>query len=171
MGALAVSAQAGDELVTIGLGSCVGVAVVDRAAGVAALAHVMLPEAIGSGDAPAGKYADRAVPALVAAAQERGARRVRLEAVIAGGAQMFSTEIGSALDVGSRNAAAVKRALEQARIPLRAEQTGGGRGRTMRVHVAPARVTVKEAGGREHDLWSGRLGAAARPSAIPEAAR
>lgn len=157
MGELAVSAEPGDELVTIGLGSCIGVAVLDRARAVAAMAHVMLPDASAEREAPAGKYADRAIPALVAAAEELGARRVRLEAVIVGGAQMFSAAVGSALDVGSRNEAAVKAALAQARIPLRAQQTGGGRGRTMRVHVAPALVTVKEAGGIEQELWSGGL--------------
>lgn len=159
MGELAVSAEPGDELVTIGLGSCIGVAVVDRARSVAAMAHVMLPDASADPEAPAGKYADRAIPALVAAAEELGARRVRLEAVIVGGAQMFSTNVGSALDVGARNQSAVKAALTQARIPLRAEQTGGGKGRTMRVHVAPALVTVKEAGGTEVELWSGGLSA------------
>lgn len=155
MGELAVSAKPGDELVTIGLGSCIGVAVVDRARSVAGMAHVMLPEAGADVDGPPGKYADRAVPALVAATEQLGARRMRLEAVIVGGAQMFSPAIGSGLDVGARNAAAVRAALARARIPLRAEQIGGAKGRTMRVYVAPARVTVKEAGGVEAPLWEG----------------
>ncbi|WP_049793136.1 chemotaxis protein CheD [Conexibacter woesei] len=155
MGELAVSATPGDELTSIGLGSCIGVALVDRARGVAALAHVMLPDATADLDAPAGKYADRAIPALVAAAEELGARRVRLEAVLVGGAQMFDVGVGSALDIGARNAVAVRAALQSARIPVRAEQVGGRRGRTMRVHVDPLHVTVKEAGGREAELWNG----------------
>lgn len=166
MGELAVTADPDDELVTIGLGSCIGVALVDRARAVAAMAHVMLPDASAEADAPAGKYADRAIPALVAAAEELGARRVRLEAVIVGGAQMFSTNVGSALDVGARNQVAVKAALLQARIPLRAEQTGGGKGRTMRVHASPALVTVKEAGGTEIELWSGALGVKRTPAEV-----
>lgn len=159
MGELAVSATPGDELMSIGLGSCIGVALIDRARGVAALAHVMLPDAAIDANAPAGKYADRAIPALVAQAEELGARRVRLEAVLVGGAQMFDVGVGSALDIGARNAVAVHAALGQARIPVRAEQTGGRRGRTMRVHVGPMNVTVKEAGGREEQLWSGSLSA------------
>jgi chemotaxis protein CheD len=156
MGELAVSGAPGDQLVTIGLGSCIGVALVDRARSVAALAHVMLPDATTDAEAPAGKYADRAIPALVAAVEDLGARRLRLEAVIVGGAQMFSVAVGSTLDVGARNAVAVRAALAKARIPVRAELTGGDRGRTMRVHVSPALVTVKEAGGSEVELWSGR---------------
>ncbi len=49
MGKLAVSATAGDVLVTIGLGSCIGLVIADRRARVAGLAHVMLPAATGGG--------------------------------------------------------------------------------------------------------------------------
>jgi chemotaxis protein CheD len=153
MGELAVSASAEDELVSIGLGSCIGLTLIDRAKAVAGLAHVMLPESVAADDEAPGKYADRAVPALIAATEEVGARRVRLEAVIVGGAQMFKLGGASALDVGARNTAAVRAALDAARIPLRAEETGGGRGRTVRVHVGAARVTVKEAGGQEVALF------------------
>ncbi|HEY4280308.1 MAG TPA: chemotaxis protein CheD [Conexibacter sp.] len=155
MGELAVSATPGDELLSIGLGSCIGVAVVDRARHVAALAHVMLPDAAADPSGPPGKYADRAIPALVAAAEQHGARRVRLEAVLVGGAQMFAVGIGSTLDIGARNATAVKAALQRARIPVRAAEVGGNRGRTMRLLVGAMTVTVKEAGGREAELWSG----------------
>lgn len=155
MGELAVSASPEEELMSIGLGSCIGLALVDRARGVAALAHVMLPDAAADPSAPAGKYADRAIPALVAETERLGARRVRLEAVLVGGAQMFDVGVGSALDIGARNATAVRAALAQARIPVRAEEVGGRRGRTMRLHVGPMTVTVKEAGGREVELWNG----------------
>ena len=47
MGELAVSGTVGDELVAIGLGSCIGLALVDRDANVAGLAHVVLPESQG----------------------------------------------------------------------------------------------------------------------------
>lgn len=158
MGELTVSSEADDELLTIGLGSCIGVAVVDRARSVAGLAHVMLPDAAAVPNAPEGKFADTAIPALIAASERLGARRVRLEAVMVGGAQMFEVGVGSALDIGARNAVAVKAALAKARIPLRAAETGGRRGRTMRLHIGAMTVTVKEAGGREVELWSAPLG-------------
>jgi chemotaxis protein CheD len=155
MGELAASSTPEDELLTIGLGSCIGVALLDRARAVAALAHVMLPEAATVSEAPAGKFADLAIPALIEASEQLGARRVRLEAVLVGGAQMFEVGLGSALDIGARNAVAVEAALAKARIPVRAAETGGRRGRTMRVHVGAMSVTVKEAGGTEVELWSG----------------
>jgi chemotaxis protein CheD len=64
---------------------------------------------------------------------------------------MFATA-GAALEVGQRNEAAVRRQLEALRIPVIAAETGGRRGRTVRVHVDAARVTVREAGGSDHDL-------------------
>lgn len=173
MGELAVSMTPGDQLVSIGLGSCVGVAVVDRAGGVAGLAHVMLPDsgadAASAAPPQPGKYADRAIPALIAATEELGARRVRLEAVLVGGAQMFSIKVGSALDVGARNEAAVRDALASARIPVRATELGGGRGRTVRVFVGPARITVKEAGGSEAELFGRSAASATRRAAISRA--
>jgi chemotaxis protein CheD len=158
MGELAVSAAPQDELISMGLGSCVGVALVDRDYAVAGLAHVMLPSANAAYSAPA-KFADRAVPALLAGVERVGAQRDRLVAVLAGGAQMFGANprvghadaVGS--DLGARNEAAVRAALADAGIPVRAAATGGGRGRTVRVQVGEARVTVKEAGGTEVPLW------------------
>lgn len=155
MGELAAVAGAEEELVSIGLGSCVGVALVDPEQGVAGLAHVMLPEANAAYSAPA-KFADRAVPALVERAEQLGARRERLAAVLVGGAQMFGRDgATSGLDLGARNEAAVRAALAQERIPVAAAATGGGRGRTVRVQPGSApRVSVKEAGGDEVELWS-----------------
>jgi chemotaxis protein CheD len=153
MGELAAIAAPQDELVSIGLGSCVGVALFDAGSDVAGLAHVMLPAANAAYSAPA-KFADRAVPALVERAQRLGAERERLEAVIVGGAQMFGAAAGvAALDLGARNEAAVREALARERIPVRAAATGGDRGRSVRVRVGVPRVSVKEAGGEEIELW------------------
>ena len=153
MGELAFSAQPDDELVSMGLGSCVGVALLDRERAIAGLAHVMLPVANAAYSAPA-KFADRAIPALLACVERLGARRDAMIAVLAGGAQMFAAGSGApGLDLGQRNESAVRGALADAGIPVCAAATGGGRGRTVRVHVGEARVTVKEAGGVELPLW------------------
>lgn len=154
------SSSPDDVLVTIGLGSCIGLALVDASMGVAGLSHVVMPES-GSprGAEPvAAKFADTAVPALIEELASLGATARRLEAVLVGGARMFalSERAGSSLDVGARNEAAVSHALDGARIPIRARATGGSKGRTIRVHVATGRVTVKEAGGEELELWTAR---------------
>jgi chemotaxis protein CheD len=153
MGELAATAAAGDELVSMGLGSCVGVALLDAERAIAGLAHVMLPLANAAYAAPA-KFADRAVPALIAQAERLGARRERLAAVLVGGAQMFGRAGIAGLDLGARNEEAVREALAREGIPVRAAATGGSRGRTVRVCVALPSVLVREAGGEELELWS-----------------
>jgi chemotaxis protein CheD len=151
MGELAVSATEGDVLVSIGLGSCIGLAIVERGGPVAGLAHVMLPEAPAHVRPKGAKFADAGVPLLLRQLEELGAKRSRLRAALVGGAQMFAAP-GASLDVGSRNEDAVRKLLKQAGIRVDATATGGGAGRTIRVHAGTGRVTVKESGGKEVSL-------------------
>jgi chemotaxis protein CheD len=153
MGELAVSRTPGDVLVSIGLGSCIGLCLIDRRRGAVGLAHVMLPTG-GPGETP-GKFAPSAVPALVEELEELGAVRTSLEAVLVGGAQMFSFGNAGAgrLDVGARNDQATREALDAARIPVVADATGGSTGRTVRVLVEEPKVVVKEAGAGERELF------------------
>ena len=142
MGEIEVSKRPGDELVARGLGSCIGLTLIDRLTGVAGMAHVVLPESNGPDPEP-GKFADLAVPALIAQMQNAGAVLRRVDAVMAGGARMF--DLGE-MDIGARNTAAVKTALTRAGVTVRAAETGGNRGRTLRLTVGEFVVTVKEAG-------------------------
>jgi chemotaxis protein CheD len=153
--------NAGGDLVAVGLGSCVGVAVIDEITGAAALAHVFLPEQPGSGSregAGPGTYANLAIPELARHVVERAgatSRSVRLVAIIAGGSKMFGS--GSGADVGTRNADAVGAALVALRIPIATSDLGGTRGRTMRVSSVEGggvRVTVRVVGSEEQELWS-----------------
>jgi chemotaxis protein CheD len=151
MGEYAFSASAGDLLVSLGLGSCIGLALIDRRAAIAGLAHVVLPAAEGRDGSP-GKFADTGVPALLDAVAGLGARRTRVEAVLVGGASMFSFG-GNGLEVGQRNDAAVREQLTKLRIPVVAAETGGAKGRTIRVHVGTGLVTSKAAGEPEVELY------------------
>jgi chemotaxis protein CheD len=153
MGELAVSSVPGHVLVSLGLGSCIGLALLDRKMAVAGLAHVVLPQSHGHGDANPRKFADLAVPELISEMEAAGARKVRLEAVLVGGASMFAVSSAS-LEVGQRNEAAVRDALKGARIPVRADATGGSRGRTIRVDVSTGTVTYREAGGQDTELFT-----------------
>jgi chemotaxis protein CheD len=150
IGEVAASGTAGDVLLCVGLGSCVGLALVSRRVRACALAHVMLPEADGRPtDSPA-KYADHAVPALITRLRWLGAYPASLEAVVVGGAQMFPASVG--MDIGARNEAAVRAALDTAGVPVTAAATAGSVGRTIRVDVATGTVTVREAGSQEVPL-------------------
>jgi chemotaxis protein CheD len=159
MGELAVSGTVGDELVAIGLGSCIGLALVDRAANVAGLAHIVLPESQGKAE-PKAKFADLAVPDLIERVLAAGGVRRRLDAVLIGGARMFA--VGASLDIGARNAEAVRAVLEAEGIRIQAEEIGGNRGRTARVIVG-SDISSQLAGGSRTSLLSlaGSLGARA----------
>lgn len=155
MGEYAASSSKEDVLVSLGLGSCIGLALVAEGAQVAGLAHVVLPESREPDDAAAtpAKFGDTAVPALVEAVVRAGGRKSRLRAVLVGGAQMFS--FGPAGDIGQRNEAATRAALAAAGIPVVAAATSGSSGRTVRVHVGTGLVTVREAGEPERELLRG----------------
>jgi chemotaxis protein CheD len=113
----------------------------------------MLPDAI-PGGGPAAKFADLAVPELVARTTALGTSKTLLTAVLVGGAQMFALDASGAMDIGVRNDAAVRALLAAERIPVLAAATGGAKGRTIRVHPGGA-VLSKEAGGAEIELMRG----------------
>ncbi len=132
----------------LGLGSCIGVVLADPRAGVAGMAHVMLPASRPDAAGPPGKFADTAVPALLGEVLRLGAHRARVEATIAGGAQMFGGGAdGGMLNIGERNAEAVRAALRAAGLRVHAADVGGSAGRSMQVAVAGGTVTVRAVGG------------------------
>lgn len=150
MGEWVVGTDDGTVLTCIGLGSCIGLTLLDRRGGIAGLAHVMLPESPAAGPAPTqpGKFADLAVPLLVESLLAAGAGRHRLEAVLVGGAQMFAFGTSATQDIGRRNEAAVLEQLKAARISVTASVTGGQKGRSVRVHVPSCEVVFREAAGQ-----------------------
>jgi len=166
MGELAVSATPTDELVAVGLGSCIGLVIVDRSAGVAGLAHIVLPQSGDKVDQP-GKFADTGVPELIAQMRRAGAVDRRFETAIVGGARMF--DVSGGLDIGARNELAVRAALVSAGVPLRRAQTGGNQGRTVRIAVGEGLVTVRVTGQPPVTLLDGRGGTGGRPASAARA--
>jgi len=151
IGQIVASADAGVVISALGLGSCIGVVLTDVQAGVAGMAHVMLPASRPGADGSPGKFADTAVPALLDQVLRLGAQRVRLQARIAGGAQMCGGGV-SILNIGERNAAAVRDALKAVGMRIRAADTGGNAGRSMQVAVSGGAVMVRAVGGDPIEL-------------------
>nr|MBQ8252679.1 chemotaxis protein CheD [Lachnospiraceae bacterium] len=122
-----------DTITTLGLGSCVGIALRDPVTGIGGLAHIMLPDSKqikDSSNIP--KFADTGIEELVRCVVGAGASRNRLVAKIAGGAQMFAFQNKSNLvRVGERNVEATKQKLKELGIPILAEDTGANYGRTV----------------------------------------
>jgi chemotaxis protein CheD len=140
-----------DVFLVPGLGSCVGLVIYDPAAGIAGMAHIMLPTSNGRpGDKPA-KFADSAVDILTEILVDRGAKRDRLLAKAAGGAQMFRSQ-GAFMAVGTRNADSVLAALEAAGIPVLGSDLGGTWGRTIRFFMGTWLLNVRSTGRPDLDL-------------------
>ncbi len=121
-----------DGVTTLGLGSCVGIAMRDPVTKIGGLAHVMLPDSTAiknSGNIY--KFADTGIVELVRQMEELGARRSRMEAKIAGGAMMFAFKTEGGIAIGDRNVEATKKALAALHIPIIAEDTGANYGRTV----------------------------------------
>ncbi len=132
-------------LVTVGLGSCVAIALHDPQARVGGLAHVLLPSTGMSQDrGNRAKFPSTAVPLLCERMQALGARVGRIRAKIVGGASMFTSLLSSTgLQIGERNVVATRAALERAGIPIVAQEVGGDYGRSVYFHVHDGRLIVK----------------------------
>jgi chemotaxis protein CheD len=132
-------------LITVGLGSCVAIALYDSQAHVGGLAHVLLPSTGMSQDrSNRAKFPSTAVPLLCDRMQALGARTGRMRAKIVGGASMFTSLLSATgLQIGERNVVATRAALEHAGIPIIAQEVGGDYGRSVYFHVDDGRLVVK----------------------------
>jgi chemotaxis protein CheD len=135
-----------DIIATIGLGSCVAIALYDRDTRVGGLAHILLPSMSMSRETsnPA-KFPETIVPLMLSEMRTLGAVQAsRISAKIVGGASMFGQLVnGTGINVGERNVAATKEALAAAGIPLIAEDTGLDYGRSVYFHLVDGRVEVR----------------------------
>jgi chemotaxis protein CheD len=137
------------------LGSCVGVVLYDRNSKLGGLAHIVLPASRGPVDHP-GKYADTAIPGMIAEFERRfGSRtRMRLTAKLAGGASMFQvdTPAESTLNIGRRNQEAIEAILDALRIPVLARDLGGSTGRRLTLDTVSGIVAIKVPGGTDYEI-------------------
>ncbi len=140
--------KAPDILTTLGLGSCVGIALYDSIVKVGGLAHIMLPDStqIKNNSNPA-KFADTAIVKLIEDMVNLGAKSSRLVAKIAGGAHMFEFKnMDDMMRIGTRNIAAVTQILEELSIPIIASDTGSNYGRTIELHTSTGVLLVRTIG-------------------------
>lgn len=139
--------KAPDNLTTLGLGSCIGIAMWDSTTKVTGLAHIMLPDstAIRNNTNPA-KFADTGIQMLVDEMIKLGANKSRLVAKIAGGAKMFELTGASAINVGERNAEASRAKIKELGIKLIADDCGLNYGRTVEIYSETGDYLIKAVG-------------------------
>ena len=140
-------------ITTLGLGSCVGVAIRDKNNKVGGLAHVMLPDStVIAGQTNIAKFADTGITELIRQMEKLGANKRNMVAKIAGGAQMFAVSSRSGMNVGERNVEAVKIKLKEFGIPILAEDTGLNYGRTVVFYPETGEYVIKSVGKPEKKI-------------------
>lgn len=155
MGEMAVSRDARDVLSVVGLGSCVAVVLVAPEKRAVALAHVVLPEArmTGGREAPPGKFADTAIPAMLYALRSHRVKAEDVYGLLIGGATMFGATHSSKLaGVGERNIEAARMQLARHGIGIASDDVGGTSGRSVHASVADLEVFVRSGAGEPFKL-------------------
>ncbi len=134
-------------LTTVGLGSCIGVTLYDAVEKVGVMGHIFLPRSRPKDkDALPGKYADTGIPAMIEEAVKLGARKSRLKAKMAGGANLFPNLTTNSTSIGQQNIEAVAENLKKPGIAIIGKDVAGGHGRKMRFFVETGVVTVTAIG-------------------------
>ncbi|MGD9101331.1 MAG: response regulator [Anaerolineae bacterium] len=164
IGEMAVSSAPSDVLAAYGLGSCVTVCLYDPVTQVGGMLHALLPTA--GNNRRRGKptkFVDQGVPLLITALLELGARQRRLVASLCGGARMLSMpDSDDFLNIGQHNVRSAEAALQSAGLQVKTQDTGGDRGRTVKLYIATGQVTVKTLKQGERALTTRRRRVAAR---------
>ncbi len=156
LGERAISRNPEDVLVAYGLGSCLGISMVDPITRVCGLIHAVLPGVVNGmppSDPSSHKYVDSGIEKLLEALISEGANKNRLIVRIVGGANMLiSPGMTNSFDIGTRNMETARKTLQRLNMKITAEEVGGHTGRTVHVYVADSRVTVRVIGEKERDI-------------------
>ena len=141
-------AKAPDSLITLGLGSCIGLTLYDPVAKVGGMVHYMLPDSTQlKNNTNIAKFGDTGIKELYRLMIAAGASQKRMVAKIAGGAKMFEVSgLSSVGHVGERNTEEAKKMLKELKIPLIAEDTGLNYGRTVELNCENGEFFIKAVG-------------------------
>ena len=135
------------KLVTLGLGSCVGIALYDKVKKIGGLSHIMLPDSTAfHKEVKPEKFADLAIVKMITELYGGTLQTRNLVAKIAGGASMFNfPDKKLSSDIGKRNVEAVEKVLSDLGIQVLGSHTGGSIGRTMIVDLSDFKVDIRTA--------------------------
>lgn len=144
----AAVARGQGRLSTIGLGSCVAVAIFDPVVRLGALLHFQLSDSTTDLERARRQpwlFGDFGIAALAAAVQAQGGQVPRSRVTVVGGAQLMASV--ATAQIGKRNVLAARKALWKAGYLIEREIVGGNVGRSVVLDVATGDVTVREHGG------------------------
>ncbi|MCQ2748697.1 MAG: chemotaxis protein CheD [Clostridia bacterium] len=138
------------QIITLGLGSCVGITMYDRQAKIGGMLHAMLPNSARVvNNSNKAKFVDTGIVELLTALEKEGASLNRLEVKLVGGATMFSNIADTAcptLNIGENNIRASKEWLSKFGLRILAEETGSNFGRTIVLDLDTGLVEIRAIG-------------------------
>ena len=147
--------RSGDVVLSAYLGSCVGVAVIDKKTRVGGLYHILLPRPVGSAPDNLFRYAFTGLPLFFKKIFDSGAKRDGLQIMIAGGALVGCVTMQDLqLNIGGEITEIVMEYLRGTNIEHVNSETGGYFScclkldmKSLKISVAPLRLSEnKEAG-------------------------
>lgn len=130
------------KIITLGLGSCVGVILYDRMTKLCGMAHVMLPDSTQiTKNSNRMKFVDTCLLDMYEEMLGLGVRKSELIA------KMFSYNGTNAfLNIGEQNVQAVRRMLAGWEIPILSEDVGNCCGRTIEFDTVTGELFIKTVG-------------------------
>ncbi|MBK8190009.1 MAG: chemotaxis protein CheD [Vampirovibrionales bacterium] len=157
IGEIRISANKAMMFTIPSLSSAIAVVMYDKKSVIGGVAHILLPDSTQVGlveEDAIGKYADTAIPALLEKLAEGGADRAQISARIAGGAQLFNFGGGAAnsLNIGTRNAVAIRAALSREGVTMEKADVGGNKGRKLKFHIGLGKLLITVAGQEEYEI-------------------
>jgi chemotaxis protein CheD len=144
---LKVSANPEDVLVTYALGSCIAVIVHDPVRVAGGMIHYMLPLSETSPEkakARPAMFADTGIPLLFQSMYQLGCRKPDLVVKVAGGGALYDDK--GLFSIGKRNYTILRKMFWKVGVIIAAEDVGGARSRTTRLHVGSGRCIVTSQG-------------------------
>lgn len=145
--------KAPHRISSLGLGSCVVLALYDAERRIGGLAHIMLPDSASlNGRYAPYRCADTAIQSLIRGLLSRGAKRRDVVAKMAGGARMFSDNEISGTAIGEQNLLSLKNLLQAEGIPLIGEDLGGHHGRNVEFNLETGVMIVMAIGKRDREI-------------------
>ena len=139
-----------DNLMTLGLGSCIGACIYDPGTKIIGMVHYMLPDSTQiRNNQNTAKFGDTGITETIKLMEKMGASKSRMVAKIAGGAQMFAVSnspAASAMKIGDKNIESAKLNFKKHGIKIIAEDTGLNYGRTIEFYSEDGSLLIKSVG-------------------------
>lgn len=142
-----VTADPDSLLVTYALGSCIAVILHDPVRRIGGMIHYMLPLSETSPEKAKNKpamFADTGIPLLFQDMYSLGCDKRDLVVKVAGGGALYDDR--GMFNIGQRNYTILRKLFWKNGVIINAEDVGGAKSRTAKLHVGTGRVTIRSQG-------------------------